>query len=67
MSLSDENRRTIAQDVLGGRVSFLSDDRIYQQVIETDTCTNLTTPVEVWIDRDGFYTLLVYDEETVTS
>lgn len=25
-----------------------------------NTCSNLTTPVEVWLDPDGFYTVRVY-------
>ena len=26
-----------------------------------DTCTDIRSPVEVWLDPDGFWTVLVYD------
>lgn len=29
---------------------------------ETNTCTNLDPPVEVWIDEDGDYKIKVYDK-----
>jgi len=31
------------------------------KVQETDTCRNLDSPVEVFIDSEGWHTLLVYD------
>lgn len=34
---------------------------ILQRVLETDTCTDLTPPVEVWIDEKGFHAVLVHD------
>jgi len=61
-SLSREQRAAIARDVFGVDAADLSDDLIQQQVLKTDTCTNLTSPVEVWIDREGFHTVLVHDD-----
>lgn len=49
-------------DVFPGRDSnavSLSD--VLDQVMETDTVSNLDSPVEVWIDSDGFHRVLVYD------
>ena len=37
--------------------------KILDAVRETNTCTDLETPVEVWIDAEGYHTFLVYDEE----
>ena len=31
-------------------------------IIDTNTCANLDSPVEVWIDPEGFWTLLIYEE-----
>lgn len=33
---------------------------VLDRIQETNTCTNLDSPVEVWIDQDGFYTVRVY-------
>lgn len=30
---------------------------------EVDTCTSLESPVEVWLDADGYYTVRVYEGE----
>lgn len=35
-------------------------EAVMEIVMETDTSTNLNSPVEVWIDPDGFYTIFVY-------
>ena len=31
--------------------------------METDTVSNLDSPVEVWIDSEGYHTIEVYDKE----
>jgi hypothetical protein len=31
-------------------------------VEDTNSCTNLSSPVEVWIDPEGWCTVLVYDK-----
>ena len=60
LSLSREERASIAHDVFAVAADDLDPDEIMRWVEETDTCTNLVPPVEVWIDRDGAHTLLVY-------
>ena len=35
-------------------------ETVIQRVIETNTCRNLDAPVEIWIDQDGFYSVLVH-------
>jgi len=34
---------------------------ILEKVRETNTCSNLTVPVRVWIDPKGDYTLTIYE------
>jgi len=34
--------------------------RLFELVQETNTCTNLDSPVEVWIDSEGWHTVRVY-------
>lgn len=37
---------------------------VVQKCRETDTCTDIRVPVEVWIDPEGDYRVLVYDNDT---
>ena len=62
VSLTEQQRAAIAREVFGCDEEALSDDLILRRVMETDTCTDLTSPVEVWIDDEGFHTLLVHDD-----
>ena len=34
---------------------------LIEKIRRVDSCTNITVPVEVWIDRSGFYTVKVYE------
>ena len=36
---------------------------ILDRVREIDTCTGLTPPVEVWVDRAGYITLAIHEPE----
>ncbi len=53
----------MAKEVFGVPGDHLSEDEVFDKIIETDTVSNLTSPVEVWIDEDGYYTLLVWDDQ----
>ena len=61
ISLSADQRQKIAREVFECESAVLSDDLILHRVLKTDTCTDLTPPVEVWIDQDGIHTLHVFD------
>jgi hypothetical protein len=41
--------------------SFACD--VLEKVRETDACADLSSPVEVYIDPEGWYSVLVYDAE----
>lgn len=41
---------------------YLDSEIVLEKIRETNTCSNLTVPVEVWIDPDGYYTLQVWDK-----
>ena len=41
--------------------SFACD--VLDKIRETDTCAGLSSPVEVFIDPEGWYSVLVYDRE----
>lgn len=36
---------------------------LLDKIREVNTCTDLTSPVSVWLDADGYHTLEVYDKE----
>lgn len=62
--MSDEEYEELAKEVFDCESEFLTPEAILQKVQETDTCTDLKSPVEVWIDEEGYYTVLVYDEKS---
>ena len=51
----------LAAAVFDVRPEDLSPERVFEQVLATSTCTNLNEPVEVWIDPQGDYRLLVFN------
>lgn len=37
-------------------------DMVMDKIRETDTCTDLSSPVHVYIDEEGYYAVDIYDE-----
>jgi hypothetical protein len=60
VSMSDNDRADVAS-ALGVEAEFLTPEAILDAVRETNTCTTLSSPVEVWIDPSGDCRVLVYD------
>ena len=60
LSLTDEQWASLARDLFGIEPNDLDVEMVIQRVIETNTCRNLGAPVEIWIDQDGFYSVLVH-------
>ena len=58
--LSEETWAEIARDVFGCEPEYLNIETVLQKIEETNTCLSLDSPVEVCIDRDGEFTVLVY-------
>lgn len=63
MQKNDRNRwADLAREVFAlSQPEYLNAETVLEKVQETNTCTNLSSPVEVWIDPEGTYTVLVYD------
>ena len=60
-SLPDTARAAIAKDVFDcDDWEMISAEDIVTKIQETDTCANLTVPVEVWIDPEGFHVVKVW-------
>lgn len=61
-SMPEEQWREMIADMFPGRDSHaVSLSEVLDAVMETDSVSNLDAPVEVWIDRDGFHRVFVYD------
>lgn len=61
--LSDETWSRLAQDVFHTEPECLNIEAVLRKIEETNTCLNLDPPVEVYIDQDGEFTVLVYDRD----
>lgn len=62
--MTEEDWRNMAVDLFGlgdDMADCLGVEEVLTMIRETDTCTDLRSPVTVWIDPDGFYTIDVYD------
>lgn len=60
-SMSKEDWADLARNHYDIDPKFLIPETVLESIQETDTCSNLDSPVEVWIDPAGNYRLFVYD------
>ena len=61
MVLPEKEWTEIAKEVFGVPMHMLEPSTVMDRIREIDSCTNLGSPVEVWLDEIGCYTLRVYD------
>jgi hypothetical protein len=47
-------------DSIGMDAEYVSVEDIVGTIIETNTCSNIDTPVHVWVDPEGEHTVAVY-------
>ena len=59
--MNDRDWDEMAKEVFGRPGNRVDIDDVMRKIRDTDTCTDLRSPVEVWIDSNGFYTVEVYD------
>jgi len=50
----------MAREVFSADPDYLDADTVLARVVETNTCRNLDPPVEVFVDPEGYHTILVY-------
>lgn len=62
LRLSKETWTRLAREVFGCHPKYLDIGTVLAKIIETDTCSNLDPPVEVWIDSSGEFRVLVFEE-----
>lgn len=56
----DGSWEQLARNIFDTSGDLLYPSDVIQMIKETNTCSNIDTPVEVWIDPDGIYTVWVY-------
>jgi len=66
-SMSRETWDEMAHEVFRMKPGDLDCGTVLDKVRETNTCANLDSPVQVWIDEQGRYDVLVYDAQSASS
>ena len=61
LSMSEAKWNEIACEIFHVTPNHLDPLVVLDRIRQTNTCSNLENPVQVWIDQEGFYDLLVYD------
>lgn len=51
----------LAREVFDCAPEFLSEEIVLDKIRETDSCSNLSVPVRVWIDAEGNYSVEVWE------
>ena len=62
--MSQETWAALAEEVFGVDPSQLDVETVLRRIQETNTCGNLDSPVEVYIDPEGEFSVLVYEPES---
>ena len=61
-SMSDEDWWKMAEEVFDGKPpELISVQDVMDKIVETNTCRDLRSPVEVYIDDEGYHSVRVYD------
>lgn len=66
-SIQREQWEAIARDVFRVAPSRLDPETVLDRIRRTNTCSNLDSPVRVWIDDDGSYYVMVHDPNSVVK
>ena len=60
-TMSDEDWKRLAEEVFECNPEHLAVSTVMDKIVETNTCRDLRTPVEVYIDDEGYHSVEVYD------
>jgi len=61
LSIRDEEWKQIACDVFDVDPEWLDPMTVLDCIRQTNTCSNLDSPVEVWIDEEGWHRVTAYE------
>lgn len=59
--LDPEQWADMASEVFGVEPEVLTAETVLEKIQETNSCRDLSSPVEVYIDEDGWFSVEVYD------
>jgi hypothetical protein len=63
-AMSDEDWWSMADEVFDGRPpELITVEMVMDKIRETNTCRDLRSPVEVYIDEEGYHSVLVHERE----
>ena len=60
-AMPDDEFAVMAREVFGCDPDFVDADTVMQKIAETNTCGTLSSPVDVWIDPEGYHSVFVYE------
>lgn len=60
-AMPEDRWAELAREVFGCEPEFLTAETVMDKIRETDTCGTLSSPVDVWIDPEGYFTVDVYE------
>lgn len=63
LSLPDDQWPVLAREVFNCEPDNLDVETVLAKVLESDTCANLDSPVRVFIDFDGYFSILVNEDQ----
>jgi hypothetical protein len=64
LSLPHDRWTELARDVFHCDPDNLDVETVIEKIEKTNTCANLDPPVCVHIDQEGWFSVLVYEEES---
>lgn len=59
-AMTDEDFEEMAREVFDCDPDFVSTEMVLTKIQETDTCRDLRSPVKVYIDPEGYFSVDVY-------
>jgi hypothetical protein len=59
--MTDDEWEELALNVFDVDGKFLTIEEVMSKIYDTDTVEGLSSPITVWIDDEGYYTVDVYD------
>lgn len=65
-SMNDDNWEELALQVFKVEPQYLTAEMVFDKIRETNTCSELRSPVRVWIDSQCYWSVDVYDKERKT-
>ena len=63
LAMKNPSKRRELARILKTQPQYVTEEAVMDLVQSTNTCSNLNSPVEVWVDPDGDVRLKVYDSE----